>query len=61
MMISDNFDIDDDEEQIIVGYINNIREKMPIWKKGGRINWNFYTLLFLFIYNIINEINLLSI
>ena len=38
MMISDNFDIDDDEEQIIVGYINNIREKMPIWKKGGKIN-----------------------
>lgn len=33
MMISDNFDIDDDEEQIMIGYINNIREKMPIWKK----------------------------
>ena len=38
MMISDNFDIDDDEEQIMIGYINNIREKMPIWKKGGKIN-----------------------
>ena len=36
--MADNFDMDDDEEKIIVGYINNIREKMPIWKKGGKIN-----------------------
>lgn len=31
------FEIDDLEKQIIIGYIDKIRKKMPIWKKGGNI------------------------
>lgn len=32
-----HFEIDDLEKQIIIGYIDKIRKKMPIWKKGGKI------------------------
>lgn len=32
------FEIDDFEKQVIIGYINKIREKMPVWKNGGKIN-----------------------
>lgn len=32
------FEIDDLEKQIIIGYIDKIRKKMPIWKQGGKID-----------------------
>ena len=32
------FEIDDIEKNIIVGYLEKIRSKMPIWKQGGKIN-----------------------
>lgn len=32
------FEIDDMEKQIIIGYVDKIRKKMPIWKKGGKID-----------------------
>lgn len=32
------FEIDDLEKQVIIGYIDKIRKKMPIWKQGGKID-----------------------
>ena len=32
------FEIDDIEKQIIIGYVDKIRKKMPIWKQGGKID-----------------------
>ena len=33
------FDIDDFEKQIIIGYVDKIRKKMPVWKQGGKIDF----------------------
>ena len=33
------FDIDDFEKQAIIGYVDKIRKKMPIWKQGGKIDF----------------------
>ena len=32
------FEIDDFEKQIIIGYVDKIKKKMPIWKQGGKID-----------------------
>ena len=32
------FEIDDIEKQIIIGYVDKIKKKMPIWKQGGKID-----------------------
>ena len=32
------FEIDDIEKNIMIGYIEKIRSKMPIWMQGGKIN-----------------------
>lgn len=32
------FEIDNLEKQVIIGYIDKIRKKMPIWKQGGKID-----------------------
>ena len=32
------FEIDDLEKQVIIGYIDKIRKKMPIWKQGGKMD-----------------------
>lgn len=31
------FEIDDMEKHVIIGYVDKIRKKMPVWKEGGRI------------------------
>ena len=31
------FEIDNLEKQIIIGYVDKIKKKMPIWKQGGKI------------------------
>ena len=33
------FEIDDFEKQAIIGYVDKIRKKMPIWKQGGKIDF----------------------
>ena len=33
------FDIDDFEKQTIIGYVDKIRKKMPVWKQGGKIDF----------------------
>ncbi|MBQ9658096.1 MAG: SEC-C domain-containing protein, partial [Clostridia bacterium] len=32
------FEIDDIVKQIIIGYVDKIKKKMPIWKQGGKID-----------------------
>jgi hypothetical protein len=38
--INKYFDVDDFEKNELISYIEKIREKMPIWKKGGKIGKN---------------------
>lgn len=35
--IDTNFDIDDEYKKDIINYINQIKNKMPIWKEGGKL------------------------
>lgn len=35
--IDTNFDIDDEYKKDIINYINQIKDKMPVWKEGGKL------------------------